>query len=162
MTRRFNEIGVRVPLRSAGLLEGGTPSPAEVVNAGARRGVDLRGHRSVQVEPWMLDEADLIVTMARSHVRELSVREQRCWPKSFTLRELVRRGSRVGPRQPEQPFSEWLASVREGRRTGDLFGADGRDDVLDPMGGSQEAFDEMVEILDVLTAELADLLFPVR
>lgn len=110
----------------------------------------------------MLDDADLIVTMARSHVREISVREQKCWPKSFTLRELVRRAAKAGSRPAGEPFEEWLSAVRDGRRTGDLFGADRRDDVLDPMGGIPEAFDEMVEILDDLTTELADLLFPVR
>ncbi len=160
LERQFASIGVRVPLRSAGLLDGGMPSPAEIIEASSKEGLDLRAHRSVQVEASMLLEADLVIAMARSHVRELSVREPSCWPKTFTLRELLRRGEGTGGRRRGEPLESWLSEVRAGRRPGDLFGADRRDDVPDPMGGALEEFTSMVELLEHLTADLVDLLFP--
>ncbi len=160
LERQFRTIGVRVPLRSAGLLEGGVPSPDEIIEAAGNEGLDLQHHRSVQVETPMLLEADLVIAMARSHVRELSVREPSCWPKTFTLRELLRRGEGTEGRRRGEPLEAWLSAVRMGRRPGDLFGADRRDDVPDPMGGAPEEFTSMVTLLERLTAELVDLLFP--
>jgi hypothetical protein len=98
--------------------------------------------------------------MTRRHVRAIAVSDAKAWPRTFTMRELIRRGGDVGPRRSEQSLSKWLTLVNMGRQPINLLGADPNDDVSDPMGGVPDDYDEMVEALYGLTHELVGLLFP--
>ncbi len=151
----------RAPVRvaSAGLLPGGAPAAPGMVAAAAAAGIDLTAHTSVQVDEAMVAGADLVVGMARSHVRETVLMAPDSWPRSFTLRELVRRAAAAGPRGP-QPWEEWLARVHHGRRHADLLGSSPEDDVADPMGGPPEGYRRTWEELARLTGRLADLAWP--
>src|SRR4051794_7487323 len=84
--------GVRV--HSAGLLKGGMPatSNAREVVAG------LDAHVSRQLTGAMIDDADLVIAMTRDHLREAVVLRPDAFRRTFTLKELVRRARRVGPR----------------------------------------------------------------
>ncbi len=143
--------GVPAVVRSAGLLESGNPASASGVELMAGRGLDLRAHRSATVSAAILREADLILGMAREHVREAVVLDAGLWPRTFTLKELVRRGEATGPRQAGETLGEWLARVGQGRRISDLTGSSSADDIADPIGGPRSAYER-------LAAELDDLL----
>jgi protein-tyrosine-phosphatase len=123
-------------------------------------GLDLEGHVSHEIDWGAIVEAELVLTMMRRHVRELVVREPSLWRRTFTLRELVRRGQVIGPRPASVSVAVWIEAAQEGRAVHELLGEDPADDVADPMGGGQDRFDEMAQTLFTLTNELVELLWP--
>ena len=123
------------------------------------RGIDLTGHRSRTVTREILLGADLVVAMAREHVREAVVAAPEAWSKIFTLKELVRRGEAAGPRRAGEPLDDWLARVGQGRRISDLAGAATADDVADPYGGPRSAYERLATELDDLLDRLLAVAF---
>lgn len=160
LRRHLVERGVSAQVRSAGLVSDGAEASPEVAQALAARGVEVGGHRSRRLRVEDLAAADVVVGMAREHVREAVVSLPEVWPRTFTLKELVRRGGEAGPRSPDQELAVWLADLHQGRARGDLVGASPADDVEDPMGGTQAAFDTLADELDQLTGRVAELVFP--
>jgi protein-tyrosine phosphatase len=128
------------------------------VRALKRTSLDLSQHESRQVTPAMLANASLVIGLERRHVREMVVMLPAAWPRTFTLKELVRRGTQVGPRRANETAEEWIERVHVGRQRDELIGADERDDVLDPMGSSAADFERTADELDELLARLVDLL----
>lgn len=149
--------GVRV--HSAGLLDSGRSAPDENIAVMAERGIDLTEHRSRQLTDTMLAGADLVIGMAREHVREVAVSAPDAWPRTFTLRELVRRGTDIGPRQPGQPLDEWLSKAHVGRTASQLLGASADDDVADPMGKAARFYSEAAAEIDGLVDRLVQLVW---
>jgi protein-tyrosine phosphatase len=149
-----------VEVSSAGFLEPGHPVPYEVGEAAGRVGVDLSGHRSQQVSSLPVGEMDLVLGMAREHVRETVLLEPAIWPRAFTLVDFVRRARTVGQRDPAQPFDQWVASVHQGRRHADLLGSGQDDEVADPIGGPMAGYEDMAQKLGILIDELAHLVWP--
>jgi protein-tyrosine phosphatase len=145
----------RAEVSSAGAFGSGMPASDGAVRVMAARGIDLAEHRSRVVDADALHEADLVIAMARSHVREAVVRVPAALRKTYTLRELVRRGERVGP---AGDLSAWLDVVGTGRRPADLMGDDPDDDIADPMGQPDAAYERTVDILDDLIGRLGALL----
>jgi protein-tyrosine phosphatase len=135
---------------SAGLLEAGRPVSPEVVTTLLPFGIDLTGHRSASLTAAALEGADLILGMERRHGREAILLVPSAWPRTFTLKDLVRRGEKLGPRPLHQPLQTWLAEVGEGRERTDLIGRSPEDDVADPLGGDLAAY-------RAAAAEIADL-----
>jgi protein-tyrosine phosphatase len=150
---------VAAGVSSSGSLEGGRPAPPEVVKAMSSRGLDVSGHRSTMLTVEAVVRADLIIGMAREHVREVVLIDPGAWPRTFTLKELVRRGEQVGPRSPGQPAEEWLAKVHAGRDRCDLLGKSPLDDVADPVGGPRRAYDATAAELSSLIERLVDLMW---
>jgi protein-tyrosine-phosphatase len=153
-------LRARVPdaeVRSAGRLDGGVAASDGAMRAVAARGLDLGGHRSSVVTPEAVADADLIVCMAREHLREVVLAHPDAFGKTFTLKELVRRGSATGPREPDQPLSSWLALVHTGRRTSDLLGDSPDDDVDDPIGRPDAVFAATAAEIDALLEQLVRL-----
>ena len=107
-------------------------------------GIDLSTHRSQPMTSNLLAGADLILAMAREHVREAVVMAPEIWPRTFTLKELVRRAGRIGPRQPSEAVDTWLQRVHEGRSTRELMGRSHEDDVADPIGQPRRAYERMI------------------
>jgi protein-tyrosine phosphatase len=157
----LSERRVEATVSSAGLFRGGVPASPGSVKAMARRGLDLDEHRSRTVTTDLLAGADLVVGMARLHVREAVVAVPEVWPRAFTLKELVRRGAATGPRPAQQPVGDWLARLHEGRRRADLIGDHPDDDVADPVGGPDQLYLETATELEGLVGRLVDLAFPV-
>jgi protein-tyrosine phosphatase len=125
----------------------------------ADRGLDTSGHRSRKLRPDVVAGADLVVAMARSHVREaVALAGPAVLGKAFTLKEIVRRGEERGGRAPEEALDAWLARLAAGRRPTDLLGDSDVDDVADPIGGPRRSYERTADELDDLTARLARLL----
>jgi hypothetical protein len=82
-----------------------------------------------------LQRADLVLGMERAHVRHAVLLEPEAWPRTFTLKELVRRGEELGSRPPVESPGAWLARAHEGRDRPDMLGDSLLDDVADPYGG---------------------------
>jgi protein-tyrosine phosphatase len=148
-----------VAVSSAGLLDGGYPAPTEVVKAVASYGADLASHRSTQLTAGAIEAAALVLGMERRHAREVVLLVPSAWPRTFTLKELVRRGEKVGARTPGQSLSAWLSVLSDGRHRTDLVGRSPDDDVADPLGGDPSDFRATAAELSDLVQRLARLLW---
>ena len=127
---------------SAGVAGGrGACVPGEVAAVLAGYGLDVSGHRSTVMTAGGLARADLILTMAREHLRHAVVLEPLIWPRAFTLLELARRGGQAGSRGPGESLAGWLARVHAGRSRMALLGDDQADDVADPIGGRRSDYE---------------------
>lgn len=160
LRRHLADLGIGVELAevgSCGLLDAGSPAPEEVVEVLAELGEDITAHRSRRLSPQVLEEADLVLTMTREHVREAVMTLPEAFPRVFTLKELVRRGEETGGRGG-RPLGQWLAEVAEGRRTSDLLGASADDDVADPIGGPLGGYRQTASEISGLCRRLAVLL----
>lgn len=142
-----------VPVTSAGLRAGGQRPPLEAVTVMAARGIDIAGHFSRRVTAADLAAADLVLGMTREHARHASVLLPACWPRTFTLGELLRRGRQAGARAPGEPLGDWLARVGRDRSRHDLLGS-GLDDVPDPYGGPLAGYQATASLLDRLSSDL--------
>ncbi|HEX9505196.1 MAG TPA: hypothetical protein VGA62_04230, partial [Acidimicrobiia bacterium] len=142
---------------SAGTGTGGAPATVPTMEAGAARGLDLTGHRSRQVEAELVRRADLVIGMERRHVREASILDPTAFPRSFTLKELVRRGEAIGPRAADESLAAWLARVHDGRSAVDLMGGSIDDDVLDPTNTIWIDHAMMADEVESLAARLVAL-----
>jgi protein-tyrosine phosphatase len=165
LQRRLSEVAAgqldgRVQIHSAGTRATLGSSPREVLSAASDFGVDLSAHRSRQLDAALLGEADLVIGMAREHVREAALTGAGAFPKSFTLRELLRRAADTGGPRSGEPLADWLAIVGAGRTTAELMGAAKIDDVSDPYGGPQRGYDASAVVIDELVTVLARLLAP--
>lgn len=142
---------------SAGSMEAGHPASDGSVRVMATRGLDLAAHVSQEVNPALIAGADLVLCMARRHLREIVVADPSAFPRTFTLRELVRRGEAAGT---ADDLGSWLSLVGAGRRVGDLLGDDPNDDIADPIGQPDEAYERTAAQLDDLVERLGRLLDP--
>ena len=121
------------------------------------RGIDLNHHRSRAIGP-SIRLADLILTATNQQVREVVAYEQRLWPRTFTLRDLVRRGE-TQPRNEHEGLSSWLQRVGQSRTRTELLFDGGPDDVADPTGGTLGDHLALATELNGLLARLSDLAF---
>lgn len=148
--------GARADIGSAGLLRGGAPATRDAIAVMADRGIDISHHVSRTIDPEVVRSTPLIIGMAREHVRE-AIGFGADLERTFTLKELVRRGDDTGPRRPDETVFDWLARVGAGRRRADLIGDD-HDDIADPVGRPRADYEETAGELDVLLRQLVALL----
>ena len=93
------ERGIDADVWSAGTQAyAGSPATDQTRTVAARAGLDLRSHSSTRVDAPMLRGADVVLTLERAHLRDVIALDRTAWAKTFTLKELVRRGTTVGPR----------------------------------------------------------------
>jgi len=148
LRHRVDTLGLDVRVRSAGLLDNGRPAHSSSIDVLTGRGLDLTRHRSRRITAAIVRSADLILGMARDHVREAVVLAPDVFPRAFTLKELVRRGEAIGPRGTDETLADWLARAHEGRTSSDLLGTSDDDDVPDPIGLPRTAYERMYAELD--------------
>jgi len=159
LRHRLADLGVEATVASAGLLQSGQPASAHGIDILRGRGLDMTTHRSRAMSRELLGSADLLLAMARGHVREAVVLDPGLWPRTFTLKELVRRGEATGPRQPGEALADWLARAGQGRRVSELTGSSPADDVADPIGGPRSAYERLAAELDDLLDRFVRLTF---
>ncbi len=152
--------GLEISVDSAGTLEGErtvSPNAVEVIGSD---GLDVSGRHSKVLDAPILRRADLVVGMAREHVREAVAIEPSAWTRTFTLKELVRRGEAAGPRSKDTPLSEWLETVGAGRRREEMMGWSPEDDVEDPMDRGPAVYRATANEVRDLVARLVALIEP--
>jgi protein-tyrosine phosphatase len=159
LRHRLAKAGIEATVRSAGLLDAGQRASAHGVDVLSERGIDLSLHRSQTMSRDLLVGADLIIAMAREHVREAVVTAPEVFSRTYTLKELVRRASEIGSRHAGQPLDRWLSYVHAGRTTAGLMGHSTEDDVADPIGQPRPAYERMVAELEVLIDDLVSLVW---
>jgi protein-tyrosine-phosphatase len=158
LQRRLDERGVAAHVTSAGFLEAGVPATDAAVATMAAQGLDISEHRSRTVTETLVDEADLVITMARQHLIDLALMVPDALPRMYQLVDLVQRAEKYGPRQPGEPLAQWLAALGEGRSRADILAARLSDDVADPIGQSAGVYERTRRQLDDLLSRLAALL----
>jgi protein-tyrosine phosphatase len=149
-----------VEVTSSGRLQADHPASEGAVRVMAARGIDLAAHRSGSTTKARVERADLVIGMAREHVREVVAAAPTAFPRTFTLRELVRRGEALGPRAAGQSLESWLVLLGAGRRAADLLGESAEDDIADPIGGPDAAYEATAGQLSDLVERLCALAFP--
>jgi protein-tyrosine-phosphatase len=152
--------GAPIQVATMGFLQGGVPISGEVLRASEPFGIGLEGHVSRGIDRAQLVDAQLVLTMTRRQLREVVVMEPSLWQRTFTLRELARRGAEVGPRQEGVSLLEWVETVHRDRSMTDALGDDPADDVADPRGGGEVRYDAMTQILLRSTSEIVELIWP--
>src|SRR4051794_20483513 len=157
---RAAESGLPVAVSSAGTQTmAGYPATPPTVDAARRLGIDLSHHASSPLDTEAVQWADLVIALERRHVREVVVRDPSAFSKTFTLKEVVRRGHERGARAPEQSVASWLDELHVGRRPTDLLGMSKDDDVTDPTGSNATDHRTTMEQLDELSGATLELLF---
>lgn len=154
---RFRGQDRTISVHSAGMLTVGESPPLEAISAVAPLGGNIAGHSSRVVNLDDLAGADLVLGMAREHIRHAVVLAPGVWSRAFTLKELVRRGEAIGPRMPGESLADWLARVHEGRQRTALLGSSRADDIADPMGGPPRAYEATAALIDQMAGRLVDL-----
>jgi protein-tyrosine phosphatase len=157
LARRLSGLSTAVPVRSAGMIGCGDPPYPEVISVMAWYGIEIASHRSRIACAADLASASLVLAMARDSLRFAAITEPEAWPRTFTLKEIVRRGKQIGPRRPGEPFGDWLSRAHAGRERTSLLGDSAEDDVADPAGGSLRAYAETASLLDRLVSRLVEL-----
>ncbi|MDF8266492.1 arsenate reductase/protein-tyrosine-phosphatase family protein [Luteipulveratus flavus] len=157
LQRALDERGVRATVRSAGFLLSGQPVPETGVRTLRRRGYDLSEHLSTRLTPALLQHSDLVVTMARSHVREVTAQEPSAWPRTFTLTELATLAPADRP-SAEEDVPAWTSRVGAARPAGAALGDEG--DVLDPIGRRRGAWKAMADQIEHGASAAVDALAP--
>jgi protein-tyrosine phosphatase len=145
---------------SAGTMASGQPMDPVAMVAVARDGPDMKEHVSRPIRPVLIQGADLVLGMEREHVREIVVKTPNAWEKTFTFKELIRRGEKVGPKFPGETVADWLVRVGRDRDRQSLLGASRDDDIEDPIGMQASAIDRTADLIRGLCDRLVDLLAP--
>jgi protein-tyrosine-phosphatase/ribose 5-phosphate isomerase RpiB len=157
LRHRLERHGVQADVRAVGLQARGRSVDRRSAAALDELGIALPSEPAGRLDASVRD-ADLVIGMGRQHIREAVVLDRDLFPRAFTLRELVRRGETLGPRQRGQSLRDWLAQLHEGRTAATLLEASSSDDVADPFGfdeaGYSSTTDELVTLVDRLV-ELA-------
>ncbi|MGH9041744.1 MAG: hypothetical protein ACRDZ3_16115 [Acidimicrobiia bacterium] len=156
LAARLEELGVSAHVHSAGFASPGRPVPDHGLAVMAARGFDTSSHRSRRLSAELARPADLIVAMAGEHVAEIHDLHPDLWARTFTLKELVRRGEQLGPRRAGEDLGGYVARLHAGRS---FPGTNGwSDDVDDPYGGPRSVYEHAAAEIDDLTNRLARLL----
>jgi protein-tyrosine phosphatase len=152
--------GVDAEVSSAGIIRDGMPIAPEMAALLRSWGLDGDAHRSRLLDERRLTDADLVLGMAREHVREAVLHAPDVLPRAFTLKELVRRGGAIGPRLGDEPLADWLARAGADRQPTQILGASAADDITDPIGRRPVVYDRVADEIRQLVASLAALAWP--
>jgi protein-tyrosine-phosphatase len=155
LRQRLDARGIDARVHSAGFMGRRQRASAPGVEVMHDYRIDLRGHRSRQLDTKMIDHADLIVGLARRHVFEVARERPEAFGRAFTLKEFVRRAEAI-VRDPDESFDAWLARLHAGRKPEHLWGESPDDDVADPIGEATEFYRRTAREIDALVARLVD------
>ena len=159
LARRMAAAQVRGETVSAGTnVTGVSPATPEAVNAARELWFDLEDHKSRPLDAPTVESADLILGMTRAHAREAVVIESAAYWRTFTLKELVRRGE-ASPRRAGS-LSDWLWELASERSPEELLGTSPADDVADPIGRPLSVFRRTLTELDDLADRLVRVAWP--
>jgi protein-tyrosine phosphatase len=158
LERQCARRGLVVDVRSAGTHAGIAAVEATMLDAMARRDIDLSAHRPRLLDREMLasDGADLILAMAREHLRAVAIMAPGAITRTFTAKELARRvdGMGLGDDPAPSPAS-WRARVAEGRSIRELMGSNPTDDIADPYSTSLANHVRTADEIDALMSTVA-------
>jgi protein-tyrosine-phosphatase len=150
--------GREMTVTSAGFGGPGFPPVAGAVSAMAKAGIDVKGHRSRLVTAELCRQSDLVLAMTAQQLVDLVVLDPTCWTRAFTLRDFERRATAIGPLFPKEDASRWVRRAHGGRSRAGVLAAGRADDIADPTGLSDRAYERTRDELDRLVASVASRL----
>jgi protein-tyrosine phosphatase len=164
LRQRLDMFGVDdVNVRSAGFLAEGQQVADGTLRVLHQRKVPIEGLTvSTRVTGEMLGRSDLILAMARLHVREAVMLNRYVFDRTFTLKELVRLANDEGARRDDESFDDWLRRLGDGRTPADHMGESDDDDVADPIGAPARVFKRTASELEELVDRLVGLAWPLH
>jgi protein-tyrosine-phosphatase len=157
LEKHLRAVTTRVSVSSGGLKYTGEPMPPVGLSAMAEHGVDLSSYLSAQVAEDTVAAADIILGMAREHVREVVAISPDAWPKTFTLKDFVRRAE-GHTRGRHQRVTDWLDGIGAERGPYDVLGADPEDDVHDPFRQRSRVWNRVIAEVDELVSRFVPTL----
>ena len=159
MQRSLDEVGVAALVESSGTMDWQRPAEPEAVEAMASMGLDISAHISRPLAAEQVARADIVIGLAREHVRDAALLCPGSIPRMFTLKEIVRRSGEIeGPRIGEI-LESWLHRLSADRTLDSLLGDSPTDDIIDPIGQPVSEYRataaEISSLVDRLTATVA-------
>ena len=131
--RELGALGWRVEVGSAGVSAlSGTPASSGSLAAAQRHGLNLSAHRSREVDPALIDWADLILVMSPSHLVRLA-----------------------------QLGGAGKAALLDAFANGEEGVEDTGGGVPDPFGGDDDAYEETYRTLEELVSKALRRLEPI-
>jgi protein-tyrosine phosphatase len=157
LRQRLDARQLDVVVKSAGTRTQGRPPVDEVIELMAGYELDVSEHRSQLVSKQLVAEADLIICMARDHLREVVLIDGDAYARTFTLKELVRLGEDAERRAPDMAIADWLRKLDDGEPT---IGFSVLDDIEDPVGRRFAMHRRVCEEIDALVDRMVNLVWP--
>ena len=111
----------------------GAPAMPASIEAARERGVDIRSHAARLLTHELIDDADLVVTMAAEHRDAVRRLVSGAAPRTFTLKELTRVLEVTRAHDPDERLDARVgeaAAARAGGAPANRFD----EDVVDPLG----------------------------
>jgi protein-tyrosine phosphatase len=160
LIRRFSDQAPGVS--SAGTIGwSGSPASPESVVAAGERGSDIESHQARELQPPMIEEADLIICMAAEHREAVVAAVPDAVSRTFTLKELVRLLEALPPApRVDDPggFVDRVAGAHA-LRLDDGARNPHDEDVSDPLGLPLDTYRAIAWELDGWSGRLVDGLF---
>ena len=118
----------------------------EIAQIAGRYGLTFDGFASRRLEPGHIRTADLVLTMERAQRGAVVQMLPAALKRTFTLREFARILPLVPPENGSSPTERWqsLAALAQRYRHA-APGDGGNDDVVDPIGGTDEVHQTMLD-----------------
>ena len=142
----------------------GAPAMPESIEAARERGVDIRTHTARPLTPELIDDADLVVTMAAEHRDEVRRLVPGAVPRTFTLKELTRVLEALPATESDLRLDTRIGAAAAARANGapaNRFD----EDVVDPLGMPLDTYRAIAWEIDEWTDRLVTALYgpvPVR
>jgi protein-tyrosine phosphatase len=134
MQRSLDQAGVAASVESSGTMEWQRPAEPEAIEAMASMGLDISAHISRPLAAEQIARVDIVIGLAREHVRDAALLCPECIPRMFTLKEIVRRSGEVGGPGRGESLESWLGRLTADRTLDSLLGDSTVDDIVDPIG----------------------------
>jgi protein-tyrosine phosphatase len=150
--------GAAPEVGSAGTIAiDGAPAMPESIEAARERGVDIREHAARLLTPTLIDNADLVVTMAAEHRDAVGRLVPGSAPRTFTLKELTRvlEATRPGPEERLDARVGEAAAARASGAPVNRFD----EDVVDPLGMPLDTYRAIAWELDEWINRLVTALY---
>ena len=153
LANELSASGVKAVIRSVGVhARVGASATAEAVAVMRERGLDISEHRSRLLDARHVRAADLVLGMAREHIRDAVVLDATALNRSFTLKELVHRAE--GHPRRDAPLSAYMAALTSQRDVDELLGSSEAHDIADPIGQPVTEYRVTAQELEDLTHRL--------
>ncbi len=156
---RLRARGLPARVHSAGTVPWSVPPADAAVTVLRERGLDIGRHRSRRLTDAMVQHADLVLAMTRSHVWGVLAHDPDAASRTFLLDELARLGALAGPRRDSEPVRTWAGRVAALRPPGPIAGR-GEDEIPDPYGESVAVYEVTAARIERASAAIAELVAP--
>jgi len=136
----------------------GAPAMPESIEAARERGVDIRTHAARRLTPELLDDADLVITMAAEHREVVRRLVPGAAPRTFTLKELTRALEAQPGTQADEGLQTRVGHAAGARASGAPINRFD-EDVVDPLGMPLETYRAIAWELDEWIDRLVTALY---